>query len=338
MRERRIRSLPAVLILAVACGGCGERDAGDANPAAESTPGVPAMQTGSGQFTFHDARGNSDRPITVRYHMPDGYTPETPIVFVMHGASRTGQRYFDDWEEHAAAHGFLLVVPEFDADNYPGSQWYNLGNVFPDTDAAPDPDADPDAVDGAAATGVDAAPATGPAPRNLESAWSFTAIEHLFDAVRAATGSTRTTFRIFGHSAGSQFVHRLLMTRPETPVERAVAANAGWYTMPDESVAWPYGLGDSGFDVAGLAGFLQLPVTVLLGDADTVTTAGNLRRTPEAMLQGPHRFTRGHTFYAAARSAATALGVDFGWALDTVPGAGHSNALMAPRAAEILAR
>jgi len=331
MKERRRRALPAVLILAVACGGSGERDAADSNPAAEAAPGVPAIQSGSGQFTFRDARGNADRPITVRYHMPDGYTPETPIVFVMHGASRAGQRYFDDWEEHAAAHGFLLVVPEFDAENYPGSQWYNLGNVFPDPDAV---DASTDADRTAAADQA----AAGPAARNPESAWSFTAIEHLFDAVRDATGSTRTTFRIFGHSAGSQFVHRLLMTRPDAPVERAVAANAGWYTMPDESVAWPYGLGDSGFEAAGLTGFLQLHVTVLLGDADTVTTAGNLRRTPEAMLQGPHRFTRGHTFYAAARSAAEALGVDFGWALDTVPGAGHSNALMAPRAAEILTR
>lgn len=325
MKERRDRALPAVLILAVACGGCGERDGRDANPPTEAAPGVPTLQSGSGRFTFHDARGNADRPITVRYHLPDGYTPETPIVFVMHGASRTGQRYFDDWEEHAIAHGFLLVVPEFDADNYPGSQWYNLGNVFSDSDS--------DALDANAGSGA-AANAT----HNPESAWSFTAVEHLFDAVRAAIGSSRTTFRIFGHSAGSQFVHRLLMTRPNAPVERTVAANAGWYTLPDDDTAWPYGLGGSGFEVAGLAGLLQLPVTVLLGDADTVTTAGNLRRTPEAMLQGPHRFTRGHTFHATARSAAESLGVPFGWALDTVPGAGHSNALMAPRAAEILAR
>ena len=39
-----------------------------------------------------------------------------------------------------------------------------------------------------------------------------------------------------------------------------------------------------------------------------------------------------------ANPAAEVLGVDFGCALDTVPGAGHSNALMAARAAEILAR
>lgn len=306
MQRAAVRALSTsaalLAVMAVACGGSGDA--------------TPALHTGSGEFVFHDTRGNAERPITVRYHMPDGYGPETPIVFVMHGNSRTGQRYFNDWEPHAIAHGFLLLVPEFDRDNYPGNQWYNLGNVFPEADA-------PDASDGA---------------RNPESTWTFTAIEHLFDAVRTSTGSARTTFRIYGHSAGSQFVHRLLMTRPDAPVERAVAANAGWYTMPDESVAWPYGLGGSGFEVAGLADLLQLPVTVLLGDADTITTSSNLRRTPEAMLQGPHRFTRGHAFHATARSAAEALGVPFGWALDTVPDAGHSNALMAPRAAEILAR
>ena len=316
MRERRSLALLPLAILAVACGGCGESDGGDQDPAAAQAPVTIELHPGSGQFTFRDARGNADRPITVRYHMPEGHDPETPIVFVMHGNSRAGERYFNDWEPHAAAHGFLLLVPVFDTDSYPGNQWYNLGNVFPDADS-------PEASGGA---------------RNPESAWTFTAIEHLFDAVRTATGSTRTTFRIFGHSAGSQFVHRLLMTRPDAPVERAVAANAGWYTMPDDGTAWPYGLGGSGFEVAGLAGLLQLPVTVLLGDADTITTSSNLRRTPEATLQGPHRFTRGHTFHAAARSAAESLGVPFGWALDTVPGAGHSNALMAPRAAEILAR
>lgn len=164
MKERRSRSLRPIVILAVACGGSGEGDGHDPGSAAEAAPGVPEFLAGSHEFTFHDSRGNADRPITVRYHMPDGYTPETPIVFVMHGASRTGQRYFDDWEEHAIAHGFLLVVPEFDADNYPGSRWYNLGNVFPDPDADTDADPNPDPA---------------PGTHNPESAWTHTAIEHL---------------------------------------------------------------------------------------------------------------------------------------------------------------
>lgn len=315
MNDWRIGTTATLAFLTAACAPAGD-EAASADPDAAAAAEAIELHPGSGQFTFHDSRGNADRPITVRYHMPEGHSPETPIVVVMHGNSRAGERYFNDWEPHAAAHGFLLLVPVFDTDSYPGNQWYNLGNVFPDADS----------------------PAASGGARNPQSTWTFTAIEHLFDAVRTATGSTRPTFRIFGHSAGSQFVHRLLMTRPDAPIERTVAANAGWYTMPDEGAVWPYGLGGSGFEVAGLAGLLQLPVTVLLGDADTITTASNLRRTPEAMLQGPHRFARGHTFYAAARSAAESLGVPFGWALDTVPGANHSNALMAPRAAEILAR
>ena len=304
-----LAGVAALAGMAMACGGGESGDGSYPDTLTGEQPEAFSLRQGSHEFVFRDDRGNSGRPITVRYHMPAGYTSETPVVFVMHGNSRTGQSYFDVWEEHAMSRGFLLVVPEFDDAGYPGSRSYNLGNIFPGEE---------------------------PTTRNPVSAWTFTAVEHLFDVVRAAAGSTRTAFRIYGHSAGSQFVHRFLMTRPDAPVERAVAANAGWYTLPSDTARWPYGLGDSGFDVADLAVRFELPVTILLGDADTVTTSGNLRRTPEALSQGPHRFARGHTFHGAARSAAQSLGVPFAWTLDTVPGAGHSNRMMAPRAAEIL--
>ena len=61
-----------------------------------------------------------------------------------------------------------------------------------------------------------------------------------------------------------------------------------------------------------------------------------LRRTPEAMTQGKHRFERGQTFFDMAKQEAEALGVSFNWHLDTVPGVGHSNAGMAKVAAEYL--
>ena len=309
MRERPGLALPALMFLVVACGGSGTA------PDPVSEPQTPVetftLQLGANEFTFVDSLGNVTRPIRVRYHMPTGYTPSSPIVFVMHGASRGAQSYFNAWLQPAMDHGFLLVVPEFDDINYPGSRWYNLGNVFPGEE---------------------------PTTQNPDSTWTFTAIEHLFDVIRMAAGSSRTTFRIYGHSAGSQFVHRFLMVRPTAPIERVVAANAGWYTLPTDSIRWPYGLGDAGIDPSSLAGRYELDVTVLLGDQDTDPNASNLRRTPEAQDQGPHRFARGHTFHAVARSSAEALGVPFAWVLDTVPDAGHSNSQMAPRAAEILAR
>ncbi len=309
--KRLTRILVLLAVMAVACGDNGSTPV----PPTDPPPPPPeietphpdrfALQPGSQEFTFRE-----DRPILVRYYMPDGYTPSTPIVFVMHGNSRTGESYFRVWRQPAIDYGFLLVVPEFDAENYPG-HWYNQGNVFPGEE---------------------------PTIRNPESDWTFTAVEDLFDVVREAAGSTRTAFRIYGHSAGSQFVHRLLLTRPDAPVERAVAANAGWYTVPTEDVRWPYGLGGSGFEVSGLADRFQQDVTILVGDQDTDPNHPSLRRTPEALEQGPHRLARGRIFYEVARSSAEALGVPFAWAFETVPGAGHRNSQMMPRAAAILAR
>ena len=89
---------------------------------------------------------------------------------------------------------------------------------------------------------------------------------------------------------------------------------------------------------ADMATRYALPVTVLLGDQDTDENQSSLRKTPEAMAQGPHRFARGHTFYQVASEHAAAMGEPFAWQLDTVPGAHHSNALMTPAAAEILSR
>jgi hypothetical protein len=79
-----------------------------------------------------------------------------------------------------------------------------------------------------------------------------------------------------------------------------------------------------------------MPVTVLLGDADTLTRQENLRQSPEAYAQGPHRLARGHAFFESARKAAATLDVPFNWQRVTVPGADHDNAKMAPEAARLL--
>ena len=101
---------------------------------------------------------------------------------------------------------------------------------------------------------------------------------------------------------------------------------AGWYTIPDFGVDFPYGLSGSGVDDDVLACYFERDVTVLLGDADIDTSDEDLRRSPETELQGPHRLARGQTFFRVAK--ATALDVDFNWRIRIVPGAEHSNALM----------
>ena len=74
-------------------------------------------------------------------------------------------------------------------------------------------------------------------------------------------------------------------------------------------------------------------LVVVLGDGDVDRNDEDLRKTPEAELQGRHRFDRGHTFYRVAKARAAALGVPFNWRLQEVAGAVHSNAEMTPAAA-----
>lgn len=234
---------------------------------------------------------------------PAGLTSERPIVFVMHGAERNASECRDQWHELAKEHDFLLVVPEFNDRQFPGAESYEFGNVF------------------------DAAGKVQP-----RATWSFSAIEPIFDEVRRRYGMTALGYAIYGHSAGAQFVHRFLFHIPKARVQHAVVANAGWYTMPVFNVAFPYGLGASVVSSTDLAAALQVPVTVLLGEADTDLEDPGLRRTPEVLAQGPHRLARGQAFFDAAEGAATRLDVPFGWQLLTVPGADHDNRLMAPAA------
>ena len=80
-------------------------------------------------------------------------------------------------------------------------------------------------------------------------------------------------------------------------------------------------------EAAAVAEAVDIPILAAIPQDD------DLRKTPEAELQGKHRYDRGHTFYRVARAKAGELGVGFGWRLVEVPGAGHSNAEMTPAAA-----
>ncbi|MDB6004029.1 MAG: Mur ligase, middle domain protein [Prosthecobacter sp.] len=261
------------------------------------------MSPGSGRFEFERA----GKTMPVWYYLPADAKPDTPVLFVMHGVKRDAERYRDEWLPHARERGFILVTPEFSENDFPGSDGYNTGNMM-------------DAKDR-------------PLPREQ---WSFSFLEPIFDAVKAATGNRSEQYSIYGHSAGAQFVHRYMYFVRDARVNQAVAANAGWWTLPDLKVNFPYGLRGSVIDEGGLKAVLQRPLVVLLGTADTDPNHVNLRRTPEAMAQGPYRFARGQNFYAAGQKQAAALGVTLGWKLATAPGVGHVDKDMAPFAVDIL--
>lgn len=265
------------------------------------------LSVGSGHFVFTDLRGNKDKPVTVWYYSPKEFEPNTPVVFVMHGVKRNGQEYRDAWVEHARKGQFLLLVPEFSEKHYPKSRSYNLGNMFSSKG------------------------------RPIErSKWTYTAVEHIFSYVKKI-GQIRTkTYSIYGHSAGAQFVHRLVLFVPDSHVKTAICANAGWYTMPTTKHEFPYGLRKTRISRKGLKKSFSQKLVVLLGEKDTDENHKHLRKTKEAMAQGKHRFERGTNFFNTAKRESTKVKAPFKWQFKEVKGVGHSNSGMAKAAAKLL--
>jgi hypothetical protein len=187
-------------------------------------------------------------------------------------------------------------VPEMTLEQFPGDAGYNLGNM----------------VD---AKGVAKPPA----------AFAWTAIEKIFDAVRDGVGSARKTYAIYGHSAGAQFVHRLVIFADNPRLDLAIAANAGWYTLPLVSEPFPYGLASSPAVETQVKANFAKPMLILLGSRDNDPNHRLLRRDAGSDRQGTNRFERGQFFVRTAEAAATRLGVPFNWRVQSVPGIGHDS-------------
>ncbi len=273
---------------------------------------VPLISAGKDSFVFRNEALNAGRPLTVLTYLPENYNAGSPILFVIHGDSRTAESYREAWIEIAERNNALLLAPHFSEAGFPKSDAFNLGNMF-----------ELDSLDQ-------------PLAARPENEWSYSLIDPLFDFVVAKMKNHSKGYFIYGHSAGSQFLHRLIFFKPGAKILKAVCANAGWYTMPDFDEMFPYGLKGAGCDTAALRAAFAKQVTVLLGDADTDPNHEKLRRTPQAMKQGAFRFERGRKFYEACRRAAELRRIPFAWKMQVAPGVAHRNRDVAPHAAKIL--
>ncbi len=277
-----------------------------------------ALETGSGSYKMKDRE--TGETLTVWYYKPANFSKDTPILFVLHGMLRNPDEYRDQWKEHAEKYGIMLLVPGFTEELFPGPNGYNLGNIF------------------VAATKQEVAGRDVSGTMNPKSRWSYRVVDKVFadfKAQREKTGQAK--YYLFGHSAGSQYVHRMLEFVPDAKVKMAIAANAGWYTMPDLNKAWPYGLKGTGLTQADVKRFLSFPLVILLGEKDNDPQHHQLRRNKESDEQGTNRFDRGKNFFAYGQNLAKQLKAPFNWKIQTVPGVAHSNAGMSAAAAAIVA-
>jgi poly(3-hydroxybutyrate) depolymerase len=248
------------------------------------------------------------RPLTLRSARPRQFTSDTPVVFVHHGRGRNGDDYRNYWLPLVDEADILVIAPEFSDVSFPGSRWYNHGNL----------------LDGAGL----------PNPREAST---YAIDERIFAALRAQNVTRRRRYGLFGHSAGSQFVHRMLALGYRAHVATAVAANAGTYSMPELDTRFPFGLGGIGLTNDDVGKFLQFRLTVMAGTHDIDATAEHFPKDPASMRQGGTRLERAHRFIANARAMAGRLGTHCNWTIINVPGVAHEGDKMSAAAAPIVA-
>ncbi len=273
---------------------------------------------GFGAMTFEARDGHE---LTAMIYRGSRFEPQSgPIWFVLHGASRAVERYIRAAAPAAERHAALAIAIEFPQRLYPDED-YTLGVTTRGE------------ADGRAfAEGRWRTP----------DSYLYAEIEHVFEAVRRELDGRQRGYYLFGHSAGAQFTHRLLTFLPNARAIGAVAANAGWYTLPVagdlQSRRMPYGLQGSPLAEDDLRELFAAPFVVLLGERDTTTTATDelLRGTAEAMAQGATRLERGRFYFSTAEAQARALGTKFAWRLAVVPRASHDAAQMIDSAAFLL--
>lgn len=130
-------------------------------------------------------------------------------------------------------------------------------------------------------------------------------LERIFDD----QGLEPQPVHVFGFSGGAQLAHRFAMLHPHR-IAGVFAMAAGWYLMPDETLAYPYGLQNAGLHrTCDLFRALTVPMVVAVGSLDT--RCDNVVRQDPIInrKQGRNRYIRARKWHKAIHQTALKLGI-----------------------------
>jgi pimeloyl-ACP methyl ester carboxylesterase len=218
--------------------------------------------------------------------VPPNRQPASPLLVTVHGISRNARELVSALAGRAEQLGVVIMAPVF--GDYRYGDYQRLG-------------------------------------RRGRGARADKALQKLIRQVIAELKLISSRFYLYGHSGGAQFAHRYAMAYPREVAALGLSA-AGWYTLPDPDLPYPYGIRPTS-DAYGLTldpkEFLRVPACVFIGDGD-VSRDGSFNRSDNVdAVQGRNRKERAAHWVASMTEAARVLGYGTHYSLHVLLGADH---------------
>lgn len=243
--------------------------------------------------------------IDIFYSSPKSINANTKLLFLVHGGSRAAEKYINDWISFSKDRNVVLVAPEFSKKYYPEYAFLMMSKENGKS-------------------------------LNDESLYINNSLGLLFDFFKAKLKLSTSNYRLYGHSGGSQFVHRYLLLSNDTRIEKAAMANAGFYTFLDDEITYPFGTKKMKISDERIKWFYRLKGGVFLGSADNDSNHESLPRMQKARKQGKNRLERGKNFFEDLVKYGVDNNLPFRWRFQIVSNVGHSNIGMSMAASEFL--
>ena len=243
--------------------------------------------------------------LDVFYHLPKTIDNDTKVLFVVHGNTRNADDYLNSWIRLTKDKNIAIFAPHFKRSSFISFNTLQMstsnGKIRTDTDL-----------------------------------YLHNSIDTLFKYIKTKFKLNDKLYDIYGHSAGAQFVHRYLLMSDNPSVNKAVAANAGWYTFLN-GADFPYGVKNPPISLtdSNVKKFLSTNLYILIGTND-IDVDSSINKSKGAQKQGINRLQRAKNFFTYTESIVEQNNLEFKWKYQAVPGAPHSNKVMSRAAVLIL--
>ena len=243
--------------------------------------------------------------LDVFYYLPEKIDNNTKIFFVIHGNTRNADDYLKTWIRLTKEKNIAIFAPHFKRTSFISFNTLQMST------------------------------SNGKIRANIDL-YLNNSIDILFEYIKSKFKISDELYDIYGHSAGAQFVHRYLLMSDNPMVDKAVAANAGWYTFLN-GANFPYGVKNPPVSLrdSNVKKFLSTDLHILIGTND-IDVNSSINKSDGAQKQGINRLQRAKNFFKYTESIVEQNNLEFNWKYREVSGAPHSNKVMSRAAVLIL--